>query len=96
MKSFPSQEFLYCDGSVKLVFVKWDSARLHSLSAHVQFSINNCREGLKYTALKFADSAKLAGGWSTVHNLNKWKKQPAFGCDSRSNIIQPHLHRKNL
>lgn len=68
------------------VFVKWDSARLHSISARVQFSINNSNEGLKYTVLKFADSTKLAGGWSTEHSLNKWKKQSAFGCDSRSNI----------
>lgn len=65
------------------------------MSAHVQFSINNSREGLKYTLLKFADCAKLAGGWSAEHSLNKWKK-PAFGCDSRSSIIQVHLHRKNL
>lgn len=44
-------------------FVKWDSARLHSISNHVQFSINNSsREGLKYTVLIFEDSAKLAGG----------------------------------
>lgn len=78
-------------------FVKWDSARLHSISIHVQFSINNSsREGLKYTVLIFEDSAKLAGGWSTEHSLNKWKKQVAFGCDSRSYIIQPHLHRKYL
>lgn len=75
--------------------VKWDSARLHSISAHVQFSINNCREGLKYTVLKFADSVKLAGG-GAQNSLNEWKKQSAFGCDSRSNIIQSHLHRKNL